>query len=487
MSTEDESPESVVADTETRLQAQMHADYVQERVDVQDAHDRFQVRMGEERDTERVQVQAAADRFEDHVANQHEAEQVAVQRAQDRFQAHTQHDREQLEVLLQQSQRLELLGQLAGGVAHDFNNLLAVILNYAAFVTEELGSTDPQLRAALADVAQIERAASRAVELTHQLLAFARRDVTQPLVLNLNAVVVDVEHLLRRTLGADIVLTTDLASDLAPVLADAGQMEQVLMNLALNARDAMGEGGTLSIDTANVQLDQAVRLPAGSYVRLRVADTGSGMSVDVQSHVFEPFFTTKAEGAGTGLGLSTVYGIITQAEGTVTINSLPGVGTTFTILLPATQRPMEPVDAPLDYERAPQGEMVLIVEDQDALREVTRRIFLRSGYTVLTATNGLDAIELAASFSGPIHLLVTDVVMPHMLGKEVAERVAALRPGIEVLFMSGYAQPVLASQGRLDPGVHLIEKPFTAAAMIETAGRILNGHFSGFRTVGPVV
>jgi nitrogen-specific signal transduction histidine kinase/CheY-like chemotaxis protein len=397
----------------------------------------------------------------------------------------SQRDRDQLEALLAQSQRLELLGQLAGGVAHDFNNLLAVILNYAAFVAEELTEVTPKLENALRDIGQIQRAAHRAVELTHQLLAFARREVVQPCALDLNTVVTDVEHLLQRTLGTEIMLVTNLDAELSPVLADAGQIEQVLINLALNARDAMPEGGTLSLDTANVALDGSTLLPAGEYVRLRVADTGAGMTTEVASHVFEPFFTTKAEGFGTGLGLSTVYGIVTQAEGTITIYSAPEAGATFTILLPATARPAAVEKAPLSYERTPQGEMVLVVEDQEALRQVTQRIFERSGYQVMTAPDGPTAIQMALDYLGDIHLLVSDVVMPHMLGKEVAERIIDIKPDIEVLFMSGYAQPVLASQGRLDPGVNLIEKPFTAQALIEAAGRILNGHFAGFRTNKP--
>jgi len=296
-----------------------------------------------------------------------------------------------------------------------------------------------------------------------------------------------VENLLRRTIGDDIDLSTDPTAELWLVLADAGQIEQVLVNLAINARDAMSDGGTLSIDTANVVIDTHTDglLQAGRYVRLRIADTGAGMSAEVIEHAFEPFFTTKRDGAGTGLGLSTVYGIVTQSGGSITIHSQPGAGTTFTILIPVTAEAVVPVDEPLPYERTPAGETVLIVEDQEALREITERIFTRSGYHVITAANGAEAVALAAQHKGAIHLLLTDVVMPNMLGKEVAEKIRQARSDIEVLFMSGYAQPVLASQGRLDPGVNLIEKPFSAAAIIEKAGRILNGQFEGFRTVKP--
>jgi signal transduction histidine kinase/CheY-like chemotaxis protein len=419
--------------------------------------------MSEERAQERVQVEQAQDQFQLRMGDE---------RAQARA------DRERLQAQLHQGQRLEILGQLAGGVAHDFNNLLAVIQNYAAFVAEELAAEPEQrLQAAGRDVEQIQRAAERAAELTHQLLAFARREVVQPRALDLNHVVVDVENLLRRTIGDDINLSTNLAPDPWLVLADAGQMEQVLVNLAVNARDAMSDGGTLSIDTANVVIDTHTDalLPAGRYVRLRVGDTGTGMSADVMDHAFEPFFTTKRDGAGTGLGLSTVYGIVAQADGAVTIYSQPGTGTTFTILIPVTTEAAIPVDEPRPYERTPAGETVLIVDDQDALRRVTERIFARSGYHVLAAASGAEAVTLADRHDGDIHLLLTDVVMPNMLGKEVAERIRQTRPDIEVLFMSGYAQPVLASQGRLDPDVNLIDKPFSAAAILERAGRLLSG------------
>jgi len=394
-----------------------------------------------------------------------------------------------------QGERMEVLGRLAGGVAHDFNNLLGVILNYAAFVAEELevaaeapAECTERCREALRDVGEIRQAAERATALTHQLLAFARREVVQPQVLYLDEAVSGVEELLRRTLGEDKELSVSLADNLAPVLADPGQMEQVLVNLAINASDAMPEGGTLGIDTSNVTVDAdsvagGSPVAPGRYVRLRVSDTGVGMSADVVNHAFEPFYTTKGVGAGTGLGLATVYGIVTEAEGTITIKSELGVGTTFTIMLPVTDRATAPLEKPVPYERTPKGETVLIVEDEEALRDVTTRIFTRNGYHVLTAASGADAVALVASHEGDIHLLVTDVVMPKMLGKEVAERIRQLRPDIEVLFMSGYAQPVLASQGRLEPGVALVEKPFSEAALLAKAGQVLNGHFRGYKTV----
>ena len=394
-----------------------------------------------------------------------------------------------------QAERMEVLGRLAGGVAHDFNNLLGVILNYAAFVAEELvtlADCPPECvqrcEEAQRDVGQIQQAAARATDLTHQLLAFARREVIRPQVLNLNEAVLRVEELLCRTLGEDTELSVSLGEDLWPVLADPGQIEQVLVNLAINASDAMSDTGTLRIDTANITVDPdsvAGGSPAtpGRYVRLRVSDSGSGMSADVASHAFEPFYTTKGEGAGTGLGLATVYGIVTEAEATIAINSELGVGTTFTIMVPVTQEAEVSTNEPAPYERTPKGETVLVVEDEEALRAVTERIFARNGYHVLTAANGAEALTLVAGYDGEIHLLLTDVVMPKMLGKEVAARVRELRPDIEVLFMSGYAQPVLASQGRLEPGVVLLDKPFSEADLLAKAGQVLNGHFKGYETV----
>jgi signal transduction histidine kinase/CheY-like chemotaxis protein len=402
--------------------------------------------------------------------------------------------RDKTQEQLLQAQRLENLGQLAGGVAHDFNNLLAVILNYASFAAEELATaSEPDWAArcesARSDLGQITRASELAASLTRQLLTFARREVMRPQVLDLDTVIAAVEEMLRRTLGEHVELVTALAGDLRPVLADPGQLEQVLVNLALNARDAMPGGGTLTIDTSNITVD-AESLAGGSQsrpgpnVRLRVSDTGTGMPHDVIEHAFDPFFTTKEEGAGTGLGLATVYGIITQAEGHIHIYSEPGIGTTFSIMLPVTAQVPALQVPEVPYQRTPEGETVLVVEDEAALREVTRRIFTRNGYRVITAASGPEALGIARAHPGEIHLLVTDVVMPHMLGKEVAERMLAIKPEIEVLYMSGYARPVLASQGRLDPGVALVEKPFSEADLLAKAGQVLNGHFRGYKTTG---
>ena len=493
-------------DWDRRFQADIDAEYAHERVQVHEAQERFQVRMGEERAEERVQVQAAQDRFQAAMGDERARERVQVYQAQDLFQARMGEQRVQeqvqvqaaqdrfqiamdagrarahqgwnnLQAQLHQTQRLEVLGQLAGGVAHDFNNLLAVILNYSALIAEELLTPEPELASAGRDLAQIRRAAERAAELTHQLLAFARREVVQPRVLDLNHTVRDVQQLLRRTIGANVLLRTDLAADLWPVLADPGQIEQVLVNLAVNARDAMRAGGTLRIDTANLLIDTPAQgqplLHPGRHVRLQVSDTGTGMPADIVDHVFEPFFTTKAEGEGTGLGLSTVYGIVAQAEGAISIQSEPGTGTTFTMLIPATDDVAAPAEEPVADHHTPAGETVLIVDDQEALREVTARIFTRGGYHVLTAADGPEAIRLAAQHDGDIHLLLTDVVMPSMLGKEVAQRIRTIKPDIHLLFMSGYARTVLATEGKLDADVALIEKPFTAVAILEKAGQIL--------------
>jgi PAS domain S-box-containing protein len=396
----------------------------------------------------------------------------------------SQAEREQLEAQLHQAQRLESLGQLAGGVAHDFNNLLGAILNYAAFVEERVlaAAASPgggDWRIVCDDVVQIRRAGERATRLTHQLLAFGRREIAQPLVLNLNDIVTDIEQLLHRTLGEHIELVTRLAADVHPVRADPGQLEQILVNLAVNARDAMPAGGVLTIDTANLLVDDdyAAHHPVktGRYVRLQVSDTGSGIPREVLDRVFEPFFTTKPKGEGTGLGLATVYGILTQADGYAYINSEPGLGTTVTALLPATDHVQLPTPQPAAaIQPTGGGETVLLVEDEQTIRDVTRRILERNGYHVLTAAGGAQALELADEQSLHIHLLITDVIMPHMLGKEVAEQLQAIRPSIRVLYMSGYAHPVLTSQGTLDPSVTLVDKPFTEATLIEKVRHVLD-------------
>ncbi|GLW31969.1 histidine kinase [Actinoplanes regularis] len=390
-------------------------------------------------------------------------ERLAVEAERRRLREET--DRQRLEARMQQAQRLESLGQLAGGIAHDFNNLLAVIVNYAAFIIEDAAGSP-----AAADAEQIARAAQRGSDLTHQLLAFARREVIRPRPLDLNAVVTEVQKMLERSLGEHIKLTVRTTAPLPAVMADPGQLEQVLVNLAVNARDAMPTGGRLTIDTAEVQVDEehsAARagLKPGSYLRLRVSDTGTGMPKEVIDKAFEPFFTTKPSGQGTGLGLATVYGIITQAGGTVQIYSEPGMGTTFIILLPVTDVQAQETNGEDSADLMPgDGVTVLVAEDEDALREVTSRILKRGGYTVLAANGGEEALRLAAE--NPIDVLLTDVIMPGMLGKDLADAIVTRYPRTKVLFMSGYAQPVLTDHGTLSADVHLLEKPFTGAELM---------------------
>jgi PAS domain S-box-containing protein len=399
------------------------------------------------------------------------SERLAIQAERERLR--TQAERDRMERQLQQSQRLESLGQLAGGVAHDFNNLLGVISSYAAFVAEEAERQGPgeAWESVRADIEQVLRAADRAAGLTHQLLSFARREVVQPRVLNLNETVASVEQLLRRTLGEHVELMTVLASDLCLVLADPGQIEQVLVNLAVNARDAMPGGGKLTIETVNTEVDEAYSAgragPApGCYVGVKVSDTGTGMPPEVIDRAFEPFYSTKPKGEGSGLGLATVYGIITQAGGSARIYSEPGIGTTISLLLPVTDQVPSAQSQPPPRPVPGRGEVVLVVEDEAALREVTRRILARNGYEVLVASNGYQAINLATARAQRLDVLLTDVVMPGMQGREVAERIRRLRPEVRVLYMSGYTHGLLGVQGVLEPGVHLIEKPFSETSLL---------------------
>jgi PAS domain S-box-containing protein len=394
-----------------------------------------------------------------------------------------QEDRERLRAQLEQAQRLEGLGQLAGGVAHDFNNLIGVILNYAEFVGDQIDAAagtddDCRWKAASQDIGQIRRAAERAAGLTRQLLSFARREVVQPQVIDLNGTLDNMAGMLRRTLGAHLDLVIDLTANLPPVLADPAQIDQVILNLAVNSREAMPDGGRLTIATDSFHVDRAYAaewssvLP-GDYVRITVADTGAGMTPEVVRHAFEPFYTTKNKGEGSGLGLATVYGAVTQADGHIRIDSEPDRGTTFTILLPVTtQSATEPTKI-MPSGPGSGSHTALVVEDEDALREVIRRLLTRKGYTVITAANGVEGITAADSYQGVIDLLITDVIMPQMLGKEAAERIQQARPDIRVLYMSGYARPVLASQGRLDPGVTLLDKPFTERELLDKVEAVL--------------
>ncbi|HET6531175.1 MAG TPA: PAS domain S-box protein [Actinoplanes sp.] len=398
----------------------------------------------------------------------------------------TQAERDAAERRLQHARRLESLGQLAGGVAHDFNNILAVIASYTELLIDSLDVPSPEpadMAAARNDLRQISRAAERATQLTKQLLAFGRRDITQAQMLSLNHVIGDVEQMLRRTLGEHIHLVTQLDAELWTIHADAGQLEQVLVNLAVNARDAMPSGGTLSIDTSNAEFSRddttGYNLAPGRYVRLRVSDTGTGMPPEVIERAFEPFYTTKPRGSGTGLGLATVYGIAAAAGGDVHLYSEADIGTTVTVLLPAVDTPAGSDAAPAatDDEELPESlpsETVLMVEDEDALRQVTTRILTRAGYRVLAANGGAQAIHIAQNHPEPIDLLLTDVIMPKMLGNEVAAHVCAIRPGTPVLYMSGYAEPVLTDNGTLHDGVVMIEKPFTSRELLQRVSELLH-------------
>jgi PAS domain S-box-containing protein len=409
------------------------------------------------------------------------SDRVIAARERERLQAEA--ERERVQNRMHQAQRLESLGQLAGGIAHDFNNLLAVIINYAGFVVDDLTAAsaedgEERWRGTREDMQQICLAGERAAHLTHQLLAFARREVVQPEVVEVNQVVREIEQLLRRTLGEHVELHSDLASGLRPVLIDPGQLEQILVNLAINARDAMPDGGTLRIDTANLEVDEAYaatrpELPPGTYVRLRVSDTGTGMAPDTVRRAFDPFFTTKPSGQGTGLGLATVYGIIQQAGGRSQIYSEPGVGTTLTVLLPATERTGSPEEPLSDTPARRCEETVLLVEDEPALREVTRRILSTAGYTVIVATNGLDGLRAAEVHDAPIDVLLSDVVMPQMNGPQLAEQLLAQRPSTRVLLMSGFAEPILDSGGQLGEGVALIEKPFSAPVLLAKLAQVI--------------
>ncbi len=406
-------------------------------------------------------------------------ERVEAQHERDRMEAQLERDR--LERQLHQSQRLESLGQLAGGVAHDFNNLLAAILNYVSFVDEEISAEiasrpshqSARLSAVLDDVSQIGAAAERAARLTHQLLAFGRREIIKPEIIDFNTVVGEVDGLLRTTIGEHVELITRCAPDLDHVLADRGQMEQVLLNLAVNARDAMQTGGTLIIDTDNFVVDDGYaardqRLQAGPYVRLRVADTGTGMDRDTIERAFEPFFSTKPREKGSGLGLATVYGIVNQAGGMVDLDSDLGTGTTITMLLPSAVAADGQSEVPrAATRRSHGGETILVVEDEDLVLDVARRILTRHGYRVLASRGGSEAVAMLSEHRGPIHLLLTDVVMPGLTGKQVAERVIERRPKIRVLYMSGYPESVITSQGVVQRGIHLVSKPFVAADLLD--------------------
>jgi two-component system cell cycle sensor histidine kinase/response regulator CckA len=375
---------------------------------------------------------------------------------------------QQTQEQLLQAQKMEAVGRLAGGIAHDFNNLLTAILGYGQFLLESHPPGDPLHT----DVTEIMRAGERAAALTRQLLAFGRRQVLEPRVIDLNEVVANVAKLLERVIGEDIELAILTGAGLWRVFADPTQIERILMNLAVNARDAMPDGGRLTIETANVLYrPEMVRhrpgMKPGSYVRLVVSDTGVGMPAEVRAHIFEPFFTTKATGRGTGLGLATVYGIVKQSNGFIWCDSAPGRGTTFEILLPKVEGEPEPVAPPGSLAQPNgHGETILLVEDDPAVRDLARAVLEAKGYLVLAAADGAEALALAARHAGPVDVLLTDVVMPGLSGREVAERLSAARPALRVVYMSGYPDDIIGQRGVIEPHVRFLQKPFTASTLL---------------------
>jgi nitrogen-specific signal transduction histidine kinase len=382
----------------------------------------------------------------------------------------------ELEKQLLQAQKMEAVGRLAGGVAHDFNNMLGAIIGYTEMLMKRLNQTDPTYHYG----EEIRKAADRAAILTRQLLAFSRKQVLQPQKLNINAVIGDLEKMLRRLIGEDIELFLNLDPNLSAVKADFGQMEQVILNLVVNARDAMPRGGQLAVSTANITLDEAhPQKPgdfcAGPYIVVSVSDNGMGMDVETLDHIFEPFFTTKELGNGTGLGLSTVYGIIKQSGGFIEVSSQVGAGTTFKIYLPALCESVDLLEINLSEAEPLWGsETILLVEDEEILRHLIKEALQLNGYRVLEAQNSREAIMLCERHTEPIHLMLTDVVMPQMNGRQLAQRLARLRPEMKVIYMSGYAEDVLFRQGVLDPSITFLQKPFRQYEMTAKVRQVLD-------------
>src|SRR3989441_7063418 len=384
-------------------------------------------------------------------------------------------EQRRLQQQLVQSQKMEAVGRLAGGIAHDFNNLLTVITSYCDLLLEDLEREDPKRE----DVEQVRKAADGATALTRQLLAFSRQQVLAPKVVSMSTVVSGVEKMLRRVIGEDVDLAARLDPDVGSVKADVGQLEQVLMNLAVNARDAMPTGGKLTIETANAEHDPdyarehdaaAVR----RFVMLAVSDTGIGMDEATKARIFEPFFTTKEPGKGTGLGLATVYGIVQQSGGFIWVYSEPGRGTTFKIYLRRVDAPAEGGAAAASGDLPRGTETVLIVEDAAAVRAVMRHVLERQGYVVLEASNGATALELVAGHPAPIHLLLTDVIMPGLSGRQLADRLAALRPDTRVLYASGYTDDAVVRHGVLESGIAYLQKPFTTDSLARKVREVLD-------------
>ncbi len=376
---------------------------------------------------------------------------------------------------LQQSQKLEAIGQLAGGVAHDFNNMLTAIIGYTDLSLRRVGLENPIRR----NLEETKKAAERAASLVRQLLAFSRKQILEPKVLDLNDVVRDMEKMLTRLIGENIKLATKLEPDLGSVKADPSQVEQIIMNLVVNARDAMPRGGKVTIETTNITFDDQtvlrhVSVKPGEYVMLAVSDTGSGMDRETQRRIFEPFFTTKDIGKGTGLGLSTVYGIVKQSGGNIWVYSEQGMGTMFKVYLPRIDDATVCAGEKQEPILLRGTETILLVEDEEVVRGLTKNILMQAGYNVLDAKGGEEAICVCRAHTGPIDLLLTDVVMPEISGKEVADRLLELRPTIRVLFMSGYTDEAIVQHGVLDANVEFIQKPFTWFGLTRKVRDVLN-------------
>ena len=381
-----------------------------------------------------------------------------------------------LERQLRMAQKMEAIGRLSGGIAHDFNNLLGVIIGYIQVMKRSLIPGNSSYEYA----EEIEKAGRRAVSLTRQLLAFSRQQILEPVILNLNTLVSDMEKMLPRLIGEDIRLNLILDPAIGQVKADPGQIEQVVMNLAVNARDAMPDGGRLTIETANAELDETfARVHPGSvpgqYVMLAVTDTGTGMDPEIQAQIFEPFYTTKGRDKGTGLGLATVYGVVKQSNGYIAVESEKGKGALFKIYLPRVDQPVatksESSQAPLTVRGS---ETILLVEDAEPLRKLAHMFLRNNGYQVLTAADGAEALQVAAQNLGPIHLLLTDVVMPGINGRVLAEQLAPRHRAMKVLYMSGYTDSFIAGHGVLEQGMHLLNKPFTEEALMHKVREVLD-------------
>jgi PAS domain S-box-containing protein len=385
------------------------------------------------------------------------------------------HDLKDTEEQLRQAQKMEAVGRLAGGIAHDFNNLLTAINGYSEMALGMIDDDDPLFEY----LTEIRKSGERAAGLTQQLLAYSRKQILAPKVFDLNDTVVEMEKMLRRVIGEDIELSSELEPELGLAKADPGQIQQIILNLVLNARDAMPNGGRLVLQTANVVLNgEQVNLPSeparGPHVRLSVSDNGIGMTPEVRSRIFEPFFTTKGVGKGTGLGLSSVYGIIKQSGGSISVTSEYGRGSTFHVYLPISESEKERIryrryDAP---EPQAKGETILLVEDEETVRKFIHRTLSARGYAILEAGNGAEALSVAAK-SGPIDLVLTDVVMPNMNGGQLAEKLKALQPNINILFMSGYTSNIFLSKGFLDPGARFLQKPFSQGELIRKVEEVL--------------